>query len=100
MRLLSGLIEVVRVRFGAWRQQGTHMDRIIAEAKKAVEARYGVADARVERVFRDPPPAMRGLARPGPAWFLRFAKPHAKGVLFVEIDDATERVTRIWGTPR
>jgi hypothetical protein len=40
------------------------------------------------------------MARPGPAWFLRFADPRAIGVFFVEIDDATEQVTRIWHTPR
>ena len=100
MQSLSGLMEVVRRRFEAWRQQGAHMDRIVAKAREAVNAKYGVADAKEDRVFRDPPPPMRDLPRPGPAWFLRFAKPNVKGVLFVEIDDATEQVTRIWSTPR
>jgi hypothetical protein len=76
------------------------MDRIIAKARAAVEARYGVADARVYEISREPPRPMRDMARPGPAWFLRFGSPRAIGVLFVEIDDATVKVTRLWHTPR
>jgi hypothetical protein len=99
IRLLGGLIDVFRRRFDGPRHDA-HMDRIIAEARNAVEAQYGVADAPVYEVSRDPPRPMRDMARPGPAWFLHFGSPCAIGVLFVEIDDATGRVTRLWHTPR
>jgi len=72
MQLLSRL--TVRRRFAAWREQGAHRDRIMAEARKAVNARYGITDARVEGVLRASPSPMRGLPRPGPAWFLRFGQ--------------------------
>jgi hypothetical protein len=99
MGLLDGLVETVRSRFVAWRERGAHIDRIMAEATNAARA-HGIADARVDGIFHDPPPSMRDMARPGPAWFLRFGDPYARGVLFVEVDDATERVTRVWHTPR
>ena len=99
MRLLWGLIDKIRERFDGPRHDA-RLDLIIAEARKAVEAQYGVADARVYEVSREPPRPMRDMARLGPAWFLRFGSPRAIGVLFVEIDDATGQVTRLWHTPR
>jgi hypothetical protein len=97
---IKALIDVVRRRARASRARSEHMERIIERAREAMFAEYRVQRTEVVRLSKYPPPPMRHMPRPGPAWFLAFANPRVKGMLFVEVDDATEQVTRIWATPR
>jgi hypothetical protein len=90
----------LRRKWLAWQEHQAHVARIMDRAAEALCAEYQVQAARIERLSRDPPLPMRYLPRPGSAWFAQFANPHVRGVVFVEVDDASERVTRIWTTPK
>jgi hypothetical protein len=97
---LKAVIEVVQQRARASRARSEHLDRIVERAREMMFTHHQVQGARVVRLSQTPPPPMRHMPRPGPAWFLAFANPDVRGMVFVEVDDATEQVTRMWATPK
>jgi hypothetical protein len=98
---LKALADMIRRRVGAWRSDSEYIGRVIKRTEAEICLHYQVERAEVLRIYKDPPRAVRHMSRPGPAWFLKFAKPGARGIIFVEVDDATERVTRTtWASPR
>lgn len=76
-----------------------HVERIIENASEAVRRDYQIEHVKITRLDRSPCDAMKNLPRPGPAWFLVTPHPWLKSILIVEVDDATEQVTRIWRPP-
>jgi hypothetical protein len=97
---LAALLDVIRRQKRSWRAGNEHMDRIVERAREVMFANYQVQRAEVLRLSKEPPAPMKEMSRPGPAWFLAFGRPGVKGMVFVEVDDATERVTRTWATPK
>jgi hypothetical protein len=97
---LEALVDLIRQQRRAWQAGNEHMDRIVERAREAMLANYQVQRAEVLRLSKEPPAPMKDLQRAGPAWFVAFGRPNVKGMVFIEVDDATEQVTRSWATPK
>jgi hypothetical protein len=100
MNPLRALVDAVQRQLRAWQASNEHMDRIVGSARQAMLADYPVHQPEVLRLSKEPPAPMKHLPRSGPAWFLTFGRPGVKGMVFIEVDDATEQVTRSWATPK
>jgi hypothetical protein len=100
MNPVKMLGDAIRRRVGESKARSEHRDRIIERARAVMSRDYQVERAEVMRLDHKPPPAMRPLPRPGAAWFVVFGRPGAKGILIIEVDDATEQVNRVWAPPR
>ena len=81
--------------------QDPHLAKIIEAAKAEIRLTYNIADPKVERIDKSPCAAMRHLPRNGKAWFVVFPYPeNLFTISIVEVDDATQSVTRLWQPPR
>jgi hypothetical protein len=97
---LKALVDHIWRRARESRAHAEHLDRIIEAGRQAMLTHHHIERPTVRHMSQDPPPPMRHMPRTGPAWFLAFVNPKVRGLVFVEVDDATEQVTRVSATPR
>jgi|HubBroStandDraft_1064217.scaffolds.fasta_scaffold70103_2 hypothetical protein len=96
MNPVKMLGDAIRRRMRAWRAWSEHIDRIVESARDVLRNEYQARPTERARLSRDPPAPLRNMPRPGPAWFLTFGRTDARSIYIVEVDDATEQVTRVW----
>jgi hypothetical protein len=97
---LKAVVEAIRRRARGSRARSEHLNRIIEAGRQAMLIHHHIERPTMRHMSQDPPPPMKHMPRTGPAWFLAFVNPQVRGMVFVEVDDATEQVTRMSATPR
>ena len=77
-----------------------HLDRIRKNALDALRSDSQSEEPLILKFTKNAPHPMKEMPRAGAAWFIQAApKPRVKTLVWVEVDDATEKVTRTWVCP-